>query len=43
MAAALRKDAIIARDCYQLSIRTSSAVTDAELRSKDGQLAARGV
>ncbi|WP_442782368.1 GNAT family N-acetyltransferase [Collimonas fungivorans] len=42
MAAALRKDAIIARDDYQLSIRTSSAVTDAELRSKDGQLAARG-
>ncbi|NKI68689.1 GNAT family N-acetyltransferase [Collimonas pratensis] len=42
MAAALRKNVIIARDDYQLSIRTSDAVTDAELRSNDGQLAARG-
>lgn len=42
MAAALHNDAIIARDDYQLSINTSGAVTDAELRSKDGQLAAKG-
>jgi len=42
MAVALRKAAIIAHNDYQLSIRTSSAVTDAELRNKDGQVAARG-
>ncbi len=42
MVAELREHAVIARDDYQLSIRTNSAVTDAELRTKDGQLAARG-
>jgi len=42
MATALRKNTVIARDDYQLSIRTSSAVTDVELKSNDGQLAARG-
>ncbi|MQR00779.1 GNAT family N-acetyltransferase [Glaciimonas soli] len=42
MAAELRKHAIIARDDYQLSIHTNSAVTDAELRTNQGQLAARG-
>jgi len=42
MVAELHKNTIIVRDDYELSICTSGAVTDAELRSQDGQLAARG-
>jgi GNAT superfamily N-acetyltransferase len=42
MAVALSDAPAVTHDGYQLSLSTSGAVTDAELRDMDGQLAARG-
>lgn len=42
MAVALNDTAAVAHDGYRLSLSTSGAVTDAELRGMDGELAARG-
>lgn len=42
MAVALNEAAAVTHDGYLLSLSTSGAVTDAELRDMDGQLAARG-
>ncbi len=42
MAVALNDTAAAAHDGYRLSLSTSGAVTDVELRDMDGQLAARG-
>lgn len=42
MAVVLHQATPIAHNDYQLSVRTSGAVTDAEFRNKEGQLAARG-
>ncbi|MES2070057.1 MAG: GNAT family N-acetyltransferase [Pseudomonadota bacterium] len=42
MAVALRQAGAITHNDYRLSLRTSDAVSDAELRDKDGQLAASG-
>lgn len=42
MAVALDDAAAVMHDDYRLSVSTSGAVTDAELRDMDGQLAAKG-
>jgi GNAT superfamily N-acetyltransferase len=42
MAVALTESIIVARDGYGLSLSTAGEVTDAELRDRDGQLAAKG-
>ncbi len=42
MAVILNEAAAVAPDGYRLSLTTSGAVTDAELRDMDGQLAAKG-
>ncbi len=42
MAVTLNETAAVVQDGYRLSVSTSGAVIDAELRDMDGQLAARG-
>lgn len=42
MAMALNDIAPVTHDGYQVSVSTSGAVSDAEIRARDGQLAARG-